>query len=174
MVSGVLFPRPEQSPQPSASTRSPSVFDRNLRPTTTNGDWARAAAAELLGFLTSKAEVDAILAPEGPQLSAAALHPLIWEGSARLWSDGHPRQAVQTAAQHLEAKLRGALSKPDVIGADFATAFSTKPPDEGWPRLRLPGFEEGGGVEVRSRGRRCAAERRVPICAELVFSPGGA
>ncbi|HEU5151123.1 MAG TPA: TIGR02391 family protein [Iamia sp.] len=97
---------------------------------------------ELQGAFKAYQELPAILGPTGPQLSASALHPLIWDAATRLWDDGYYRQAIQVAAQALEAKLQAVLERPDVQGADLATGYSLSEPDDRWPRrLRLPGID---------------------------------
>jgi hypothetical protein len=120
----------------------------------------RTAMVELLAVLVSQNEIEQIVGDTGPQLAASSLHPLVWTAAARLWDDGHHREAVQTAAQALEGLLQGVLGKPDVGGTDLALGFSTKPPDAKWPRLRIPGLDqasrtwttahEGAGYLVRS------------------------
>lgn len=97
---------------------------------------------ELQGAFRAYQDLPAILGPAGPQLSASALHPLIWDAATRLWDDGHYRQAIQVAAQALEAKLQAVLDRPDAQGADLAAGYSLSEPDDRWPRrLRLPGID---------------------------------
>jgi hypothetical protein len=68
------------------------------------------SSAVSAGLLSSLGEADQILGPRGPKLSAASLHPWIWNAAVSLWDDDHRREAVQAAAtalfdQHLPAKL---------------------------------------------------------------------
>jgi hypothetical protein len=67
---------------------------------------------------------------------ASELHPAIWGAAARLWDDGHIRQAVQTAAAALEGLLQG-IAGPGLSGENLAGLFSTTDPTPGSPRLRL-------------------------------------
>jgi uncharacterized protein Ymh len=74
--------------------------------------------------------------PVGPRLVASELHPAIWGAAARLWDDGHVRQAVQTAATALEGLLQGIVG-PGLSGENLAVLFSATDPTPGSPRLRL-------------------------------------
>jgi hypothetical protein len=104
------------------------------------------AARQLAGRLDSTEEAGQILGPCGPKLSAANLHPWIWNAAVDLWDDGHRREAVQAAAtalfdQHLPAKLGvpGPMSAKDRI----SQAFQTSAPTPGKPRLRLDDYSDG-------------------------------
>jgi Protein of unknown function (Hypoth_ymh) len=101
------------------------------------------ACQELAGRLGSLDEAQRILGPAGPQLAAENLHPWIWNAAVNLWADGHRREAVQGAAHalfdsHLPAKLGmpPARSSKDLV----SQAFSTDPPEDGKPRLRLTDY----------------------------------
>lgn len=99
---------------------------------------------EVIGRLLSDAEIDEILEPEGPRLSAKDLHPWVWHAAVDLWSDGYHREALQTAAtavfdRHLPAKLGIQMKPADLVGI----AFSLDPPAPDKPRLRMTGFQEG-------------------------------
>jgi hypothetical protein len=59
------------------------------------------AARQLVGLLKSAKDVQQILGQLAPELSAANLHPWIWDAAADLWDAGHRREAVQAAAQAL-------------------------------------------------------------------------
>jgi hypothetical protein len=67
---------------------------------------ARVAIVEAIAILTQREELAAIVGPVGPRLSASELHPNIWSAAAKLWDDGHYRQAVGTAASALEGLLQ--------------------------------------------------------------------
>jgi hypothetical protein len=105
--------------------------------------WHQAAMSgvrEALGELKAIAEdIRAHIEPvdiAGPD--PAAFHPWVVDAAGRLWQDGHRRQAVQSAASAVETWLR---TKVDAHGGSIssivATAFSTKPPEPGAPRLRF-------------------------------------
>jgi hypothetical protein len=60
--------------------------------------------------ILSRKNAAEIMGPDGPQLSAARLHPWVWEHATQLWADGHRRAAVEAAAtalfdSHIPAKL---------------------------------------------------------------------
>ncbi|WP_087101787.1 TIGR02391 family protein [Nocardiopsis sp. JB363] len=97
---------------------------------------ARVAIVEAIAILTQREELDEIVGPIGPRLSASELHPTIWDAAARLWDDGHIRAAVQTASAALEGMLQGIVG-PGMSGTNLAILFSTNDPTEGSPRLRL-------------------------------------
>lgn len=78
-------------------------------------------------------------------MSAASLHPWIWNAAVSLWDNGYRREAVQAGAtalfdQHLPAKLEvpGPPSAKDRVGQ----VFSTDPPSPGKPPLRLDDYPE--------------------------------
>lgn len=98
---------------------------------------ARVAIVEAIAILAQREELAEIVGPVGPRLVASELHPTIWGAAAKLWDDGHIRQAVQTAAAALEGLLQG-LAGPGVSGENLAVLFSTNDPTLGSPRLRLP------------------------------------
>jgi hypothetical protein len=97
---------------------------------------ARVAIVEAIAILAQREELEAIVGPVGPRLSASEMQPTIWGAAAKLWDDGHPRAAVQTAATALEGLLQ-AISGPGVSGENLAVLFSTTDPTAGSPRLRL-------------------------------------
>lgn len=104
---------------------------------------ARRALVELRGVFAKHDLIESIVGPVGPRLAAASLHALVWGPAARLWSDGHHLQAVQTASVAIEGEMQAMLGKSDVAGADLASAFSVKSPDGRWPRLRIRGLDHG-------------------------------
>jgi hypothetical protein len=97
---------------------------------------ARVAIVEAIAILAQREELAKIVGPVGPRLVASELHPTIWGAAAKLWDDGHIRQAVQTAATALEGLLQG-IAGPGVSGENLAGLFSTNDPTPGSPRLRL-------------------------------------
>lgn len=77
-----------------------------------------------------------------PRLSAADLHPWVAEAAARLWQDGHQRQAVQAAASAVENWLRAKTGvHQGSIASLAASAFSLTDPTPDTPRLRFSGFD---------------------------------
>jgi hypothetical protein len=104
-------------------------------------------------------DIDAHLAtPELPGLDPSQFHPWVAGSAAALWADGHRQQAVQTAAAMIETRLKVKLGvHTGSVASLVASAFSTKEPVEGQPRLRFddvgaPGSEtfisahEGAGA----------------------------
>lgn len=70
--------------------------------------------------------------------SLPPLHPWLGDVVSLLWSDGHRRQAVQTAATGLESHLRTKLGVHQGSAASLvASAFSTSPATPSQPRLRF-------------------------------------
>jgi hypothetical protein len=97
---------------------------------------ARVAIVEAIAILAQWEELAEIVGPVGPRLVASELHPAIWGAAAKLWDDGHLRQAAQTAATALEGLLQG-IAGPGASGENLAGLFSTTDPTPGSPRLRL-------------------------------------
>jgi hypothetical protein len=86
-----------------------------------------------------------------PGLNPADLHPWIVEAAARLWQDGHHRQAVQAAASAVENWLRAKTGVHEGSGASLvASAFSLADPKPDAPRLRFSGFEPVGSDKWKS------------------------
>ena len=104
------------------------------------------ALIELQAHLASKSELDEILGDQGPNLAAEGMHDRVWGAAARLWDDGHPRQAIQAAAQSVESQLQAKIRKADKQGQDLAQAFSIADPTPEWPRLRIPNLEPGSST----------------------------
>ena len=83
--------------------------------------------------------------PELPGLDPDALHPWVVDAAARLWRDGHQRQAVQAAASALENWLRAKTGIHHGSAASLAaSAFSSADPTPDAPRLRFAGFDPPG------------------------------
>jgi hypothetical protein len=102
------------------------------------------ASTELLGALQSQDELARIHGTAGPKLAAADLHAWVWDHAARLWDDGHPREAVRAAATAIfDSHLPAALGLPkDTPQEALVAAFKTDPPKPGQPRLRIPGYTD--------------------------------
>jgi Protein of unknown function (Hypoth_ymh) len=100
---------------------------------------ARDAIVEAIAILSQREELDAIIGPVGPRLSASELNSVIWGSAAALWDGGHIRAAVQTAATALEGLLQE-VAGPAVSGENLAIVFSLAEPTVTSARLRLPGL----------------------------------
>lgn len=80
-----------------------------------------------------------------PGLDPADLHPWVVEAAARLWQDGHQRQAVQAAASAVENWLRAKTGvHQGSVASLAASAFSSAAPAPDTPRLRFSGFDPVG------------------------------
>jgi uncharacterized protein (TIGR02391 family) len=87
-------------------------------------------------------EVAEILGPSGPRLSASELHPTVWSAAARLWDDGHYRQAVESAATAVDDALRAKLGRSDIRGsALIEQAFTRNDPEPANPPLRFTNID---------------------------------
>ncbi|MFZ0168987.1 MAG: TIGR02391 family protein [Candidatus Dormiibacterota bacterium] len=105
---------------------------------------ARRVSVRIRGVLRDLDERDQILGPQGPQLAAKGLHPWVWDSAARLWDDGHRREAIQAAGAHIEVQLQAKVGPTTRSGVTLVrSAFSPDPPRVGEPRLRLPQYQSG-------------------------------
>ncbi|MFF2025085.1 TIGR02391 family protein [Streptomyces sp. NPDC058171] len=116
------------------------------------------AAQRADAVLHREAEIRENLGDNAPQLSAAALHPWVWDGARALWQSGHFREAVTAAARKVNAETQNKVSRKDTSETKlFQNAFSltTK---QGEARLRL--MPDDGGDTFRSvhRGAMAFAE----------------
>ncbi|MGY1855399.1 TIGR02391 family protein [Modestobacter sp. SYSU DS0290] len=106
-------------------------------------DWAqrehRRAVLRALGILADQGKLERALAPRGPELRAAGLHPWVWEAAAPYWPGGHYRSAVATAAGSVSLRVQSKLDRWDVADDALMTeSLSPSPAAPGRPRLRLP------------------------------------
>jgi Protein of unknown function (Hypoth_ymh) len=103
------------------------------------------AVTRAIGVVEMKDEIDAMLRPQGPVLSAGGLHAWVWQSAAKLWDDGHLRQAVQAAAGRIEQETKAKADRFDVTSATtlMNEAWSSNDPLPGQRRLRPAGFTPG-------------------------------
>lgn len=88
------------------------------------------AVDQLYGTVEQRDELDTLLGPAGPQLAAGTMHPWVWESAARLWDDGHRREAIQAAATHIDLQMQAKLERADVSGSELVTqAFTAAHPE---------------------------------------------
>lgn len=88
--------------------------------------------------ITEQAEIDENLGENAPTISAAALHPWVWDGARSLWQSRHFRQAVGAAAAKVNAETQNKIGSRRLSESDlFQHLFSTDPPTPDQPRLRL-------------------------------------
>jgi hypothetical protein len=126
--------------------RLAEAVDHNLRLLLqkSDGQWgtphenARTAVTRLIGLLEQQGDLDEILGPTGPRLSAEGLHPWVWHAAVDLWDGGHYRQAVQDAYTKVETMTQQKSGRVDASGkALWGEVFSLKP---GIGRLRFTGL----------------------------------
>lgn len=132
-------------------------FDVN----TTRKKWAlhHEAAIRAKTELERQKEIRQNLGDDTPELSAAKLHPWIWDGAASLWRSGHFRQAVEVAIRKLNAEMQNKLGRRDVSEADlFNQAFSEQAPAKNNPRLHRMTDDGSKSFKSVQRGARMFAE----------------
>lgn len=104
-------------------------------------------------------EVNRNFGYNAPELSAAELHPWIWNGASALWQSGHYREAVEGAIKKLNAETQNKVGRRDVTETDlFKQAFSLDPPASGKPRLRRMANDGSRTYESVQRGAMNFAE----------------
>ncbi|SPM36140.1 hypothetical protein MRAB57_3979 [Mycobacterium rhizamassiliense] len=104
-------------------------------------------------------EVRKNLGEDAPDLSAAELHPWIWNGASSLWQSGHYREAVGGAIKKLNAETQNKVGRRDLSETKlFQESFSMEEPKAGKARLRRA--KEDGSDTYRSvqRGAMALAE----------------
>jgi len=119
----------------------------------------REAAQRADAALERDAEVRRRLGDNAPRLSAAAMHPWVWDGARSLWHSGHFREAVTAAARKVNAETQNKVGRRDVSETRlFQQVFSVDAPKAGQPRLRL--MADDGSDTFRSihRGAMAFAE----------------
>jgi len=134
---------------------------RSLEVDTHRNKWARhhegalRAKAELL----RQEELRQNLGENAPEISAANLHPWVWNGASSLWQSGHYRSAVEDAAKKVNAETQNKVGRRDVSEKTlFQEAFSTDAPIAGNPRLRLMANDGSDTYKSVQRGAMALAE----------------
>jgi hypothetical protein len=119
----------------------------------------REAAIRAKAELERQEGISKILGDDAPDLSAANLHPWVWDGASSLWHSGHFREAVEGAIRKLNAETQNKLGRRDLNLTNlFNQAFSEQKADAKNPRLhRMP---DDGSQTFKSvqRGARTFAE----------------
>lgn len=111
------------------------------------------ACNQMIGSLAELADRAEVQLP--PTVDVAAMHPAVWGHAARLWRDGHYRQAVQAAADGVVQLVKSRTGGPDLDDtARWNQAFSEKDPEPGRPRLRWPGDQTDRTVVSMNDGLR--------------------
>jgi hypothetical protein len=119
----------------------------------------REAAQRAQAVLYRQAEVRANLGDGAPELSAASMHPWVWDGARSLWSSGHFYDAVGAAARKVNAEVQNKLGRRDLSEAAlFQNAFSLNPPSAAEPRLRMAPDDGGKTFKNLHRGAIAMAD----------------
>ena len=131
----------------------------------------RDASQKLLARIKSRQEVASML--EGldaaPQLSASAMHELVWKAASAQWSTGHFHEAVLAASKAVNSILQTKLGRRDLSDVKLVQeAFSKNDPEAGRPRLRFPKIKDEQTREsmrqgVMSFGAGCFQAIRNPV-----------
>lgn len=104
-------------------------------------------------------EVRKNLGEDAPDLSAAELHPWIWNGASSLWKSGHYREAVEGAIKKLNAETQNKVGRRDVSETDlFKQAFSMDEAKFGKARLRRMKDDGSDTYKSVQRGAMTFAE----------------
>lgn len=104
----------------------------------------RQAALRAVSEIKHHEEIAEKLGDNAPQISAAALHPWVWESARSLWQSGHYRAAVQAAVTKLNAETQNKVGRRDISEkALFSESYSSNAPEPGKARLR-PANDDGG------------------------------
>ncbi|CEG86308.1 restriction endonuclease [Propionibacterium freudenreichii] len=119
----------------------------------------REAAIRAKAELERQEEIRKNLGDDAPELSAAKLHPWVWDGASSLWQSGHFREAVEGAIRKLNAETQNKLGRRNVSETDlFNQAFSEQAPAAGRPRLYRMKNDGSSTFKSVQRGARTFAE----------------
>jgi len=130
------------------------------------------ACNQMVGCLSEMA--DRAEAEQPPTVDMSQLHPAVWGHAARLWRDGHYRDAVRAAAEgvvQLAKSRTGRDDAPDT--ALWQQVFSSDDPQPGRPRLRWPGSPANQTVKSMNDGlARFAPGAQMTIRNPATHGPG--
>jgi hypothetical protein len=87
-------------------TVTPKVELPLLPPSYSMGNDAEQNVRKALGALIDRAEVDAFMTPDAPDLSADRLHPLVWTSASMTWDTGQYRVSIGQAALALATQIK--------------------------------------------------------------------
>lgn len=119
----------------------------------------REAAIRAKEELLREAEVSKNLGENAPDISAANLHPWVWNGASSLWQSGHYRSAVEDAAKKVNAETQNKVGRRDVSETKlFQEAFSVDKPLVGKSRLRRVANDGSDTYRSVQRGAMALAE----------------
>lgn len=123
--------------------------------------WARhrQAAIRAVTELERQAEISERMGDNAPTISAAGLHPWVWEAARSLWQSGHYREAVRTATVKINAETQNKVARRDIAETDlFKQSYSDDAPQPGKARLRPDGDDGGKTSKSVRRGVAALAE----------------
>lgn len=119
----------------------------------------REAAIRAKEELVRREELRQNLGEDAPEISAANLHPWVWNGTSSLWQSGHYRSAVEDAVKKVNAETQNKVGRRDVSETNlFQEAFSADPPKAGKPRLRRMTNDGSDTYKSVQRGAMALAE----------------
>ncbi len=129
------------------------------------------AAMKLIARFDSQAEVAEKLAgfDASPSITAAGMHPLVWEAARSQWNLGNHAEAVDAVARAVNSMLQRKVGRRDVSESDLlAQAFSKNEPAAGKPRLRFLDEPTDDTAESKRQGvmefgRGCFSVIRNPL-----------
>lgn len=114
------------------------------------------ACDQMIGSLGAMADEAEAELP--PTVDVAQMHSAVWGLSARLWNDGHYRQAVAAAADGVVQLVKSRTGRRELDDtSQWQQAFSDKDPEPGRPRLRWPGDQTDRTVVSMNAGLRLFA-----------------
>ncbi|WP_245575491.1 TIGR02391 family protein [Gulosibacter molinativorax] len=139
--------------------RVTSGWRGQLRESSRRWDGVREAASRGRTQLQREQELQEKLGDDAPRISAAHLHPWIWEGATSLWQSSHFVQAVRDAVTKLNAETQNKVGRRDVSEtALFKESFSTDTPKPGKAKLRRVTPEDSDTYRSVQRGAMSFAE----------------
>lgn len=130
------------------------------------------AAQELRAWIDVQHEVADRLATFGeqsPTISAAGMHPVVWDAAKAQWNLDQHGEAIYAVARAINSMLQKKLERRDVSEGDLIKqAFSDKAPEPGKARLRYPDIGDDQTSEsmrqgVLQFGAGCFAAIRNPL-----------
>lgn len=109
-----------------------------------------------------------------PTADVAQMHAAVWGQAARLWRDGHYRQAVSAAADGVVQLVKSRTGRTDIEDTPlWQQVFSKDDPERGKPRLRWPGDQADKSVISMNNGlRQFAPGAQMTIRNPATHGPG--
>lgn len=135
------------------------------------GRWQqhREAALRAIVQIERQAEIDEKLGDAAPKLSAASMHPWVWDAARSLWQSRHYSDAVRAASVKVNAETQNKVGTRELSETKlFQQVFRNEPGKSAIAMLRLPGDDGGTTAASVRRGvmafaEGCYAALRNPI-----------